>query len=72
MSGHKDCDNQHPNANAELKLGIPECWLVNLLEGCIEVYREPAGDAYKSVRRYTPDGAIAPEWAVPVRDALKV
>jgi Uma2 family endonuclease len=53
-------------------LGIPECWLVNLLEGCIEVYREPAGDAYKSVRRYTPDGAIAPEWAVPVSDALKV
>jgi hypothetical protein len=41
-----------------------------------EVYREPAGDAYKSVRRYTPDGAIAllfaPEWAAPVLDALKV
>ena len=71
-----------PQRDRALKLGvyaqagIPECWLVNLLEGCIEVYREPAGDAYKSVRRYTPDEAIAPlfapEWAVPVSDALKL
>jgi len=49
---------------------------VNLLEGCIEVYREPAGDAYKSVRRYTPDEVIAPlfapEWAVPVGELLSV
>jgi Uma2 family endonuclease len=58
------------------RAGVPECWLVNLPEGCIEVYRELVGDAYKSVRRYTPDEAIAllfaPEWAVPVSDALKL
>ena len=58
------------------RAGVPECWLVNLPEGCIEVYREPAGDAYKSVRLHTPDEAIAllfaPEWASPVSDALKL
>jgi Uma2 family endonuclease len=58
------------------RAGVPECWLVNLLEGCIEVYREPAGDAYKSVRRYTPDEVIAPlfapEWAVPVSELMSI
>ena len=58
------------------RAGAPECWLVNLPEGCIEVYRELVGDAYKSVRRYTPDEAIAllfaPEWASLVSDALKL
>ena len=58
------------------RAGVLEYWLVNLLEGCVEVYREPAGDAYKSVRRYTPDEAIAPlfapEWAVLVSDALNL
>jgi Uma2 family endonuclease len=71
-----------PQRNRELKLGVyaragvPECWLVNLPAGCIEVYREPAGDAYKSVRLYTPDEAIAPlfapEWAAPVGELLSV
>ena len=58
------------------RAGVPECWRVNLRERCVEVYREPAGDAYKSVRRYTPDEAIAPlfapEWAVPVGELLSV
>jgi len=71
-----------PQRDRELKLGVyaqagaPECWLVNLREQCVEVYREPAGDAYKSVRCYTPDEAIAPlfapEWAVPMGESLKV
>jgi len=58
------------------RAGVPECWRVNLRERCVEVYREPAGDAYKSVRRYTPDEAIAPlfapEWAVPVSELLSI
>jgi Uma2 family endonuclease len=33
--------------------GVPEYWVVNLVERCIEVYREPAdGAAYAKVERY--------------------
>gem|GEM_PF-2747297 len=56
----------------DARAGVPECWLVNLLEGCVEVYLEPVGDAYKSVRPHMPDEAIAPEWAVPASGVLKL
>ncbi len=39
---------------------IPECWIVNLQERVLEVYREPANRRYKSVRYYTPDETIRP------------
>ena len=26
--------------------GVPECWIVNLVDDVIEVYRDPSGDAY--------------------------
>ncbi|MCS7208684.1 MAG: Uma2 family endonuclease [Fimbriimonadales bacterium] len=52
--------------------GIPEYWIVNLQDRRSEVYREPAGDAYKAVRYYTLDEVItplfAPDWAIPVSD----
>ena len=32
--------------------GIPEAWLVNLPEECIEVYSDPAGGEYQTVRSY--------------------
>lgn len=32
--------------------GIPEAWLVNLPEDCVEVYSDPAGGEYQSVRSY--------------------
>jgi Uma2 family endonuclease len=32
--------------------GIPEAWLVNLPEECVEVYSDPAGGEYQSVRSY--------------------
>ena len=31
---------------------IPEAWLVNLPEECIEVYSDPAGGEYQTVRSY--------------------
>lgn len=39
---------------------IPEYWIVNLTERVVEVYREPAGETYRAVRRYTPDETITP------------
>jgi Uma2 family endonuclease len=54
------------------RAGVPEYWIVNLLERRLEVYREPAGDAYKSTRYYTLDETISPlfepEWAIPVAE----
>lgn len=53
---------------------IPEYWIVNLRERVVEVYREPQGDVYRSLRRYTPDETITPlfdsEWQVQVGSLL--
>ncbi|MCS6918300.1 MAG: Uma2 family endonuclease [Fimbriimonadales bacterium] len=43
--------------------GVPECWIVNLQERVLEVYREPAGSRYKSLRYYTPDESVCPLFA---------
>ncbi|MCS6920141.1 MAG: Uma2 family endonuclease [Fimbriimonadales bacterium] len=52
--------------------GIPEYWIVNLQQRQLEVYREPAGSEYKSIRYYTLDESISPlfepEWAIPVAE----
>jgi len=54
--------------------GIQECWLVNLPEQQIEVYRDPAGGEYRLRRLYRSGEAIepllAPSAALPVRDLL--
>lgn len=34
------------------KAGIPEAWLVNLVEECVELYAEPDGEAYQTIRRF--------------------
>lgn len=50
---------------------IPECWIVNLMERVLEVYREPEGTRYKYQRVYTLDESVRPlfepDWAIPVR-----
>jgi Uma2 family endonuclease len=32
--------------------GVPEVWIVNLLDQVIEVYRHPEVDGYQTVRQY--------------------
>ena len=41
------------------KFGVPEVWIVDLRDAAIEVYRQPAGDAYASKQRLT-SGVLAP------------
>jgi hypothetical protein len=41
------------------KFGVPEVWIVDLLGAAIEVYREPAGNAYARKERLT-SGSLAP------------
>jgi Uma2 family endonuclease len=56
------------------RAGVPECWILNLQERVLEVYREPSGTRYKAVRYYTPDETIrplfAPELEIPVASFL--
>jgi len=40
--------------------GIPEYWLVDLIAGKLEVYRQPSGEAYSSQQVLTRDDAISP------------
>jgi Uma2 family endonuclease len=63
--------------------GIPEYWIVNLVERCLEVYREPASPAagtafnarYRSLRYYGLDEVVSPLFEptleVPVRALLE-
>ncbi len=52
--------------------GIPEYWIVNLQTRRLEVYREPAGGEYKSIRYHTLDETVSPlfdpAWAMPVAE----
>jgi Uma2 family endonuclease len=40
--------------------GSAEVWIVNLVDERIEVYREPAGGVYRSIRIYTRGDRLAP------------
>lgn len=42
------------------RAGIPEVWIVNLQDRRVEVYTEPDGVGYGSVRHYGPGESVAP------------
>lgn len=54
--------------------GIGEYWIVNLLEGAIEVYRDPAGLEYRSRRVVAPGESVSllhlPDVAIAADDVL--
>ena len=54
--------------------GIAECWIVNLRDRVVEVYRQPGNGSYADVRRVGPgevlDIALLPGVALPVVDLL--
>jgi Uma2 family endonuclease len=60
------------------RAGIPEYWIVNLLDGALEVYREPAempdGWIYRLIQRFeaadTVAPLMAPEAVVAVADLM--
>ena len=55
--------------------GVPEYWIVNLPERCIEVYTAPDGNAYGHVEKYEPGQAVRlgafPDVEIRVSDVLK-
>lgn len=54
--------------------GIAECWIVNLVDRIVEVYRQPRNGRYADVRRAAPgqvlDIALLPGVALPVVDCF--
>jgi Uma2 family endonuclease len=54
--------------------GIPEYWILNLVDGVLEVYREPQGPAYQTTMRLGSDDTLsalaAPAALVRVADLL--
>lgn len=54
--------------------GIPEYWIVNLDDRCVEVHRQPEGDGYRERRIVARDGRVAPiafsDHQVPAGDLL--
>jgi Uma2 family endonuclease len=52
--------------------GIAECWIANLLDRVVEVYRRPGNGRYADVRRVGPgtvlDITLLPGVALPVAD----
>ncbi|HKY35722.1 MAG TPA: Uma2 family endonuclease [Polyangiaceae bacterium] len=41
--------------------GVPEYWIVNLVEHCVEVYRKPGGGRYWQVQRHDAAAVISAE-----------
>ena len=37
---------------------MPEYWIVNIPECCVEVYRDPQGNSYAHSERYEPGQSI--------------
>jgi Uma2 family endonuclease len=56
------------------RAGIPEAWLVNLIDDLIRVYREPTPDGYRVIQTARRGENISPlafpAWAIPVDELL--
>ena len=54
--------------------GVPEYWIANLPDACLEVYRDPAGGTYRSKTTLRIGETVAPtarpDQAIPVADLI--
>jgi Uma2 family endonuclease len=54
--------------------GVPELWIINLIDNSVEIHRDPAGSAYRSLQVLTPGERVsplaAPQGAVLIADLL--
>jgi Uma2 family endonuclease len=46
---------------AYARAGIPEYWILNLVDGVVEVYRDPIGDHYTKSATLGPEEPLAPQ-----------
>lgn len=73
--------DRHHKGSAYARAGLPDYWIVNLIDRQVEVYRRPGTDPaadfgwrYLDVRLHTPGGVLTPlalpEARIPVADLL--
>ena len=43
------------------RAGVPEYWIVNIPEKCVEVYSEPTADGYRQCMKVDHDGSLSPQ-----------
>ncbi|NJK46144.1 MAG: Uma2 family endonuclease [Pleurocapsa sp. SU_196_0] len=55
--------DQHKKLPEYARSGIPETWILNLIEGQLEVYRQPDGEQYLQLQIVKPQNSIAPLFA---------
>lgn len=53
-------DDRGPKATIYATAGIADYWIVNIPQRCVEVRRDPMGDAYAELRTYRPGDVIHP------------
>ncbi len=53
-------DDRYDKLPVYARAGIPEYWIVNLPDECVEVYTEPSGDGYGASRVVGMDGEVSP------------
>jgi Uma2 family endonuclease len=72
-----DASLLHDRAKARLyaRTGIPEYWILNLVKGCLEVYRAPQADGYTSRAVLGAGDSVSPlarpERSIPVSELLR-
>lgn len=42
------------------RAGLPEYWVIDLVNRCVHVHREPTGDGFRSTARVAPPGMLQP------------
>ena len=63
-----------PNLRLYARNGVPEYWIINLGDSCVEVYTDPSGELYRSKSTCVAPDKVAPqarpEAAIDVADLL--
>lgn len=61
MIANESVDNRSVSIPLYARSGIREAWLVNLVDGVVEVHRDPTPQGNRLVRRAGPAEMISPE-----------
>jgi Uma2 family endonuclease len=66
--------DRQQKASLYARAGIPEYWILNLIDRCLEIYRDPSSRGYLSVNRTEASGTVfvlsKPETAISIADLL--
>ena len=52
--------DRHHKGSAYARAGLPDYWIVNLVDGCLEVHRDPKSGYYQSLTTYRAGDEVRP------------